>query len=213
MEELIFKYFPNIGKEQKEQFKALGPLYREWNQKINVISRKDIDNLYLHHVLHSLAIAKHTTFPNGSAILDVGTGGGFPGIPLAIMFPQCNFYLCDSINKKIKVVNEVKESLGLKNLVAKQIRAEEIDQKFDFVVSRAVTNLSEFLPWVWKKIKPSGKDLPRGIIYLKGGVVNEEIAAAAQKMDINFNRFSKIEIQTWFKEEWFNEKSIIFVKR
>jgi len=213
MEELVYKYFPKIGKEQKEKIAALGPLYREWNQKINVISRKDIDNLYLHHVLHSLAIAKHTTFRNNSTILDVGTGGGFPGIPLAILFPECNFYLCDSINKKIKVVNAVKEALGLKNVIAKQIRAQEIDQNFDFVVSRAVTDLSTFLPWVWKKTKPSGKELPRGILYLKGGVVNEEIATAAQNMNINFNRFSKTEIQTWFEEKWFQEKSIIFIKR
>lgn len=213
MEELIYKYFPNIGKEQKKQIEALGPLYREWNQKINVISRKDIDNLYLHHVLHSLAIAKHTDFPSGSSILDVGTGGGFPGIPLAIMFPECNFYLCDSINKKIKVVNAVIDALGLKNIVAKQIRAEEIDHSFDFVVSRAVTDLSEFLPWVWKKVKPSGKNSPRGILYLKGGVVGDQIAAAAEKLNISFDRFSKIEVQTWFKEEWFQEKSIIFVKR
>ncbi len=213
MEELIFKYFPNLEKVQKEQLTALGPLYSEWNQKINVISRKDIDNLYLHHVLHSLAIAKHTTFPSGSSILDVGTGGGFPGIPLAILYPNCNFYLCDSINKKIKVVNEVKDALGLKNVVAKPIRAEQIDQDFDFVVSRAVTDLSVFLPWVWKKIKLSGKDKPRGVLYLKGGLVNEEIAAAAQNMNISFNRFSKTEVQTWFNEEWFQEKSIIFVKR
>lgn len=213
MEELIFKYFPNLEKVQKEQLTALGPLYSEWNQKINVISRKDIDNLYLHHVLHSLAIAKHTTFPSGSSILDVGTGGGFPGIPLAILYPNCNFYLCDSINKKIKVVNEVKDALGLKNVVAKPIRAEQIDQDFDFVVSRAVTDLSIFLPWVWKKIKLSGKDKPRGVLYLKGGLVNEEIAAAAQNMNISFNRFSKTEVQTWFNEEWFQEKSIIFVKR
>ncbi len=213
MEELIFKYFPTLEPEQQEQFKALGPLYREWNQKINVISRKDIENLYLHHVLHSLAIAKHTCFPKDSTILDVGTGGGFPGIPLAILFPHSNFYLCDSINKKITVVNEVKDALGLKNIVAKQVRAQEIRQNFDFVVSRAVTDLSEFIPWVWKKIKPSEKDLSRGILYLKGGMVNEEIATAAQKMNIKFNNFSKIEIQNWFNEEWFQEKCIIFIKR
>lgn len=213
MEELIYKYFPTIGETKKNQIKAMGPLYREWNQKINVISRKDIGNLYLHHILHSLAIAKHTTFPNGSSILDVGTGGGFPGIPLAIMFPECNFYLCDSIRKKIKVVNEIKESLGLKNVVAKQIRAEEVEQKFDFVVSRAVTDLSTFLPWIWKKIRPSERETPRGLLYLKGGVVNEEIVASAKKMNINFNNFSKTEVQTWFKEEWFQEKCIIFIKR
>lgn len=213
MEELIYKYFPNINREQKEQIKALGPLYREWNQKINVISRKDIDNLYLHHVLHSLAIAKHTRFPAGSTILDVGTGGGFPGIPLAIIFPECNFFLCDSIKKKIKVVNEIKHSLSLKNVTAQQIRAEEIEQKFNFVISRAVTDLSQFLPWVWKKVKPSTKESTNGVLYLKGGMVTDEITTAASKMNIKLNNFSITEIKSWFKEEWFQEKCIIFIKR
>lgn len=213
MEELIYKYFPNLEVEKKEQIKALGPLYREWNLKINVISRKDIDNLYLHHILHSLAIAKHTTFPTGSNILDVGTGGGFPGIPLAILFPECNFYLCDSIKKKIKVVNEVKESLGLKNIIAKQIRAEEIDSSFNFIVSRAVTDLSQFLPWIWKKVLPSTKESSNGVLYLKGGMISDEITTAAKKMNIKLSNISKTEIQSWFQEEWFQEKCVIFIKR
>jgi len=214
MEELIFKYFPNLSQLQREKITAMGPLYRDWNQKINVISRKDIDNLYLHHVLHSLSIAKRLSFPAGAKILDVGTGGGFPGIPLAIMFPQCHFYLCDSTLKKIGVVNEVKDALSLDNVYAKQIRAEEINEVFDFVVSRAVTDLSSFLPWVWKKIKPGNMDgIPRGIIYLKGGSVNEEMSLAAQKMKIKMDCFSKTEINSWFEEGWFEEKSVIFIKR
>jgi len=199
---------------QREKITALGPLYRDWNQKINVISRKDIDNLYLHHILHSLSVAKLLNFPDGAKILDVGTGGGFPGIPLAILFPQCHFYLCDSILKKIRVVNEIKDSLLLENVYAKQIRAEEIDEVFDFVVSRAVTDLSTFLPWVWKKVKPGNIDgVPRGILYLKGGFVNEEISLAAEKMKIKMDSFSKNEINSWFEESWFEEKSIIFIKR
>lgn len=214
MEELIFKYFPNLSQLQREKITALGPLYRDWNQKINLISRKDIDNLYLHHVLHSLSIAKLVDFPDGAKILDVGTGGGFPGIPLAILFPQCHFYLCDSTLKKIGVVNEIKDALSLENVYAKQIRAEEIDELFDFVVSRAVTDLSTFLPWVWKKIKPSNLGgSPRGVIYLKGGSVNEEMSLAAQKMKIKMDCFSKNEINSWFEESWFEEKSIIFIKR
>ncbi len=214
MEELIFKYFPNLSQSQREKITSLGPLYRDWNQKINVISRKDIDNLYLHHVLHSLSIAKRLNFPAGAKILDVGTGGGFPGIPLAILFPQCHFYLCDSILKKIGVVNEITDALSLENVYAKQIRAEEIDEQFDFVVSRAVTDLSTFLPWVWRKIKPGNLEgTPRGIIYLKGGSVNEEMSLAAEKMKIKMECFSKSEIKSWFEESWFEEKSIIFIKR
>lgn len=214
MEELIFKYFPKLNQLQREKIRSLGPLYRDWNQKINVISRKDIDNLYLHHVLHSLSIAKLIDFPAGAKVLDVGTGGGFPGIPLAILFPECHFYLCDSILKKIGVVNEIKETLALKNVYANQIRAEEIDDSFDYVVSRAVTDLSTFLPWVWRKIKLSNPEGPhRGVIYLKGGSVNEEISLAAEKMKIKMGCFSKTEINTWFEESWFEEKSVIFIKR
>jgi 16S rRNA (guanine527-N7)-methyltransferase len=214
MEELIFKYFPNLSRLQRDKITALGPLYRDWNQKINLISRKDIDNLYLHHILHSLSVAKLLNFPDGAKILDVGTGGGFPGIPLAILFPHCHFYLCDSILKKIGVVNEIKDALLLENVYAKQVRAEEIDEVFDFVVSRAVTDLSTFLPWVWKKVKPGNMDgVPRGVLYLKGGFVNDEISLAAEKMKIKMDSFSKNEINSWFEESWFEEKSIIFIKR
>ncbi|MHC1778964.1 MAG: 16S rRNA (guanine(527)-N(7))-methyltransferase RsmG [Bacteroidales bacterium] len=214
MEELIYKYFPELTPEQKQQISMLLPLYREWNQKINLISRKDIENLYLHHVLHSLAIAKRCSFPDNSYILDVGTGGGFPGIPLAIMFPKCRFHLCDSIGKKITVVAEVASALSLKNVTAQKVRAEEIDDDFDFVVSRAVTDLSQFLPWVWKKIRVGkiGKQ-ERGVLYLKGGSVNDEMVAAARRLNLKMDSFSKTEISNWFDEPWFEEKSVIFVKR
>lgn len=214
MEELIFKYFPQITEQQKALYSKLFPLYSEWNQKINVVSRKDIDNLYLHHILHSLAIARRVSFPAGSKILDVGTGGGFPGIPLAIMFPECNFTLCDSILKKIKVVTEVKEALGLKNVNAIRMRADEAEGTYDFVVSRAVTDLSSFLPWVWNKIEQGKKEgTERGVLYLKGGELNEEMAMAAKKMNIRQERFYKSDISQWFSEEWFKEKSVIFIKR
>lgn len=214
MEEIIFKYFPHISDKQKEQFKALYPLYKDWNEKINVISRKDIDNLYIHHVLHSMAIAKYIQFPKGSRVLDVGTGGGFPGIPLAILYPECSFYLCDSIKKKITVVSEISQSLNLKNITANQIRAEEINQKFDFVVSRAVTELSQFVKWVWQKID-LGKieQHNRGIIYLKGGDLNQEFSNTVMNNKIEMKQISKIEISQWFQEEWFIDKSVIFINR
>ena len=213
MEELIFNYFPELTKIQKEQIKTLAPVYKEWNAKVNVISRKDIDNLYLHHVLHSLAIAKHTKFPHGSSVLDVGTGGGFPGIPLAILFPGTNFFLCDSISKKVKVVNEVIKVLGLKNAEAKHTRAQEVNYEFDFVVSRAVTDLAQFIPWVWNKIIPSGNQLSRGIIYLKGGDLDQEIAQALKINNINSKCISRSNVSEWFEEEWFLEKEVIFIKR
>ena len=214
MEELIFKYFPELTEKQKEMFVSLFPVYSEWNQKINLISRKDIGNLYLHHVLHSLAIAKRVKFPPKSRVLDVGTGGGFPGVPLAIMFPETNFTLCDSILKKIKVVNEVKDTLGLKNVNAVRMRADEVKGMFDFVVSRAVTDLSSFIPWVWNKIeKGDCNGVNRGVLYLKGGELNEEMAACADKLKIPMNKFSKTQISEWFEEEWFIEKSLIFIKR
>ncbi len=214
MEEIIFKYFPNLSQKQREQINALYPIYKEWNNRINVISRKDIDNLYLHHVLHSMAIAKFIEFPKNSRVLDVGTGGGFPGIPLAILFPDCSFYLCDSIKKKITVVNEVSSYLGLQNITAEQIRAEEIKQSFDFVVSRAVTELSQFVNWVWNKIE-LGKieQSNRGIIYLKGGDLNQEFSNTVKNNKIEMKQISKIEINKWFQEEWFNDKSVIFINR
>jgi 16S rRNA (guanine527-N7)-methyltransferase len=213
MEELIFNYFPKMTPLQKEQIKALAPVYKEWNTKVNVISRKDIDNIYLHHVLHSLAIAKHTKFPPGSSVMDVGTGGGFPGIPLAILFPGTNFFLCDSISKKVKVVNEVIKVLGLKNAEAKHTRAQEVDYEFDFVVSRAVTDLSLFIPLVWAKIIPSGRQLSRGIIYLKGGDLDQEIAHALKVNNLGTGRVSRNKVSEWFEEEWFKEKEVIFIKR
>ena len=184
----------------------LYPLYKEWNEKINLISRKDIDELYLHHVLHSLSIAKFISFPAGTTVLDVGTGGGFPGIPLAILFPETRFCLCDSILKKINVVNDISSKLGLNNIRTERSRAEDIDGRFDYVVSRAVTELQLFLPWVWRKVD-------KGVIYLKGGELAEEIANAAKAVRTEMSNISKTEITTWFTEEWFAGKSIIFVKR
>lgn len=177
--DILLKYFPDITAKQQEQFARLQELYTLWNSQINVISRKDIDLLYERHVLHSLGIAKVMSFLPGENVLDVGTGGGFPGIPLAILFPETQFHLVDSIGKKIKVVNEVASALGLKNVKASHARAEEIKEKFDFVVSRAVTQLKDFYPWVKGKFnKASNNKLPNGILYLKGGDLTQEIADA-----------------------------------
>ena len=206
MEKLIYKYFPELTPTQRWQTEQLYPLYKKWNEKINLVSRKDIEQLYLHHVLHSLAIAKFISFPAGATILDVGTGGGFPGIPLAIVFPESRFCLCDSILKKINVVNEISARLGLSNVHTERARAEEIGGKFDYVVSRAVTELQLFLPWIWKKVD-------KGVIYLKGGNLAEEMAQAAKAVKTDMKNISKTEISSLFKEEWFKEKSIIFVKR
>src|SRR4051812_45654204 len=175
---LITHYFPNLSDNQVKQFEALGALYSDWNAKINVISRKDIDNLYLHHILHSLAIAKIVSFLPGAEILDVGTGGGFPGVPLAILFPRTEFQLVDSIGKKITVVKEVSRAIALTNIVAEQLRAEQVKKKYDFVVSRAVTDMKEFYHWVHNKTKPkSVHTLDNGILYLKGGDLDEELNA------------------------------------
>ena len=213
---MIKEHFEGITLEQQRQFEMLTPLYEDWNSKINVVSRKDIDKLQLHHVLHSLAIAKFVDmaelFLPGTKVMDVGTGGGFPGIPLAIMYPDVEFLLVDSIGKKIKVVTEVAQALGLKNVRAVKARVEEIDEKFDFIVSRAVTDLGNFLPWVKNKYT-------RGIIYLKGGDLNPggalytEIENAAAKCRINKKTITFCSIDEWFKDEFFKEKRVIYIPR
>lgn len=202
--DLLLKYFPNLTPNQIEQFDALLPLYKDWNSKINVISRKDIDELYLRHVLHSLGIAKVMTFTSGSSILDVGTGGGFPGVPLAILFPECEFHLVDSINKKLKVINGVSQSLGLQNIRTTHSRVEAIDEQFDFIVSRAVTAMPEFTKWVKGKIlKKQKNELKNGILYLKGGDLSEEL-----------QQYSTVEIfslNNYFKEDFFETKKVVYL--
>ena len=203
MQELL-KYFPNISERQKQQFAALLPLYEEWNGKINLISRKDMGNFYERHVLHSLSIAKIVEFKPMSEVLDVGTGGGFPGIPLAILFPQCRFHLVDSIGKKIGVVNDVVSRLGLDNVRAEQVRAEQVDGEYDFVVSRAVTRMSELVPWVKKKISRSHyNSLPNGILCLKGGDLLDELAP--------FKKARVYEIGDFFDEEFFATKKVVYL--
>ncbi|MHA8099905.1 16S rRNA (guanine(527)-N(7))-methyltransferase RsmG [Aquirufa aurantiipilula] len=203
--DIIKNYFPELTSKQLEQFEMLYPLYQEWNEKINVISRKDIDNLMLHHVLHSLGIAKIINFRPGTEILDVGTGGGFPGIPLAILFPQCTFTLVDSIGKKIKVVEGVAASLGLENVTALHTRAEDLDQDFEFVVSRAVTRITPFYYWVKNKISPNHFHTQRnGILCLKGGDLTEELAEFSKKHKI-------FELGEIFNEEFFETKKVVYV--
>ena len=201
---LISDYF-TLTERQAEQFAQLDALYRDWNSKINVISRKDIDNLYEHHVLHSLAIAKLLPFQPGTSIMDVGTGGGFPGIPLAILFPECQFLLIDSIGKKIKVASEVAKALGLTNVICKQERAEEEKQKFDFVVSRAVMPLPDLVKLIRKNISPKHRNaVPNGLIVLKGGDLKEEIAPYMKTAEVT-------PCSHWFKGEWFEGKQIIYL--
>lgn len=203
--DIILKYFPNLTERQREQFAALLPLYEEWNAQINVISRKDMENFYEHHVLHSLAIAKAMPFAPMSEVLDVGTGGGFPGVPLAIMFPDARFTLIDSIGKKIKVVTDVIDRLGLTNSKAMQIRAEQLEGEYDFVVSRAVTTLGEFVPWVKKKIsKTQYNQLHNGILYLKGGDLTNELFSFRHKV-------KTWDISEWFDGEWFETKKVIYL--
>ncbi len=203
--DIILKYFPELTERQREQFAALLPLYEEWNAQINVISRKDMENFYEHHVLHSLAIAKAIRFAPMTEVLDVGTGGGFPGVPLAVMFPEARFTLVDSIGKKIKVVNDVVERLGLKNTKAMQTRAEQLDGEYDFVVSRAVTTLGEFVPWVKNKIsKNQYNSLRNGILYLKGGDLTNELFAFRHKV-------KTWDIGEWFDGEWFETKKVIYL--
>ncbi len=204
--DLIVKYFPDLTPAQQQQYRQLPELYQFWNSQINLISRKDIDLLFERHVLHSLGIAKVITFLPGENVLDVGTGGGFPGIPLAIMFPDTQFLLVDSIGKKIKVVNEVAKAIGLKNLKAEHTRAEEVAGKFDFVVSRAVTQLKDFYPWVRGKFHNISKNtIPNGILYLKGGDLAQEI----KESGLAVNLFG---LKNYFDEEFFETKQVIYVK-
>ena len=204
MEEIL-EYFPSLTEEQIRQFGALWDLYRDWNSKINVISRKDIDNLYEHHVLHSLAIAKALKFKPGTSVLDFGTGGGFPGIPLAILFPEVSFKLIDGTGKKILVANSIAESIGLKNVYAEQKRGEDEKGKYDFVVSRAVMPLQELVKIVRKNISKNDRNsLPNGIIVLKGGKLDEEIKNYRKLVEID-------EISTWFKAPWFKEQYVIYL--
>jgi 16S rRNA (guanine527-N7)-methyltransferase len=200
---IIIKYFPRLDEKQKDLFEKLEPLYAEWNAQINVISRKDFEGFYERHVLHSLGIAKLISFTPGTNVLDVGTGGGFPGIPLAIMFPEVKFHLVDSIGKKIKVVNAVIESLGLQNATARQIRAEELKDKYDFVVSRAVTRLPEFVPWVRNNISDKQMNaMPNGILYLKGGDVTEETKPYKKIVFVK-------KLSDYFDEEFFETKKVL----
>lgn len=203
--EQILNYFPELTDIQKKQFAALYDLYREWNSKINVISRKDIENLYEHHVLHSLAIAKTVNFRPGTSILDFGTGGGFPGIPLAIMFPECQFKLIDGTGKKILVAQEVAKAVGLTNCTPVQLRGEDERGKFDFVVSRAVMQLPDLMKIVRKNISDKQRNaLPNGVICLKGGDVQAETSPFKKIVEVT-------DIDNFFKEEWFNGKHIIYV--
>ena len=201
----ILKYFPDLTEQQTAQFTALMDLYRDWNGKINVISRKDIDNLYTHHVLHSLSIARYINWTDGTRILDFGTGGGFPGIPLAIMFPQCSFKMIDGTGKKIKVVNGVADAIGLKNVNAVQLRGEDEKDRYDFVVSRAVMQLPDLVKIVRKNISTKQRNaLPNGLICLKGGNIAEEAKAFR-------NIVETTEISQWFDEEWFKGKYLVYL--
>jgi 16S rRNA (guanine527-N7)-methyltransferase len=205
--ELILKYFPDITLRQREQFEALGTLYREWNERINVISRKDMEHLYTRHILHSLAIAKACQFEAGARIVDIGCGGGFPSVPLAILFPEVEFTAVDSIGKKIRVVEGVKEGSGITNLTARNCRAEQLDEKFDYVVSRAVTEMAKFMPWAWPLLRRGVKGtLPNGILYLKGGELAEELAATRRRWDL-------YDISAWFEDEFFETKRVVYTKK
>ena len=198
----IRAYFPDLQPDQIEKFEMLEALYKDWNTKINVISRKDIDQLYLHHVLHSLGIAKVQPFKTGTSVMDIGTGGGFPGIPLAILFPETQFFLIDAIGKKIKVVNEVANALNLKNVSAAHMRAEKVKEQFDFVVSRAVTNMPDFVKWVRKKVKKkSVHELKNGILYLKGGDLSEELS--------DFPNARQFALSNYFEEDFFETKKVV----
>ena len=202
--DIILNHFPNLSENQISQFSKLGELYAFWNAQINVISRKDIDELQIRHVLHSLGIAKVQSFKPGANILDVGTGGGFPGIPLAILFPETRFHLVDSIAKKIKVVNEIVVALDLKNVKAEAMRAEEVKGEFDFIVSRAVTNMDEFVKWTRNKIsKKQQHELKNGILYLKGGDLTEELQ--------HFSNAKIFNLTDYFEDEFFETKKVVHI--
>jgi 16S rRNA (guanine527-N7)-methyltransferase len=204
--EIIEKYFPNLTPQQRDRFIAFGPNFIEWNNQINLISRKDTENLYERHILHSLGIAKVIRFTEGTKIMDVGTGGGFPGLPLAIMFPETEFTLVDSIGKKIKVVQEMAKALDLKNVQAFHSRAEDIPCKFDFITGRAVTDLNAFYGWVKNKISNKQKNgLPNGIIYLKGGDMKEELAPFRRRAQI-------FPLPTYFEEPFFETKAVVYIE-
>lgn len=204
---LITKYFPTLSDRQKSQFEALYDLYAEWNAKINVVSRKDFDQLYLRHILHSLAIAKVCHFEDGAKVLDVGCGGGFPSVPLAILFPNVEFVSADSIGKKITVVKGVCEGAGITNIDARNTRVEQINEQFDYVVSRAVTEMATFVGWIWNKIRRGQKgSLPNGILYLKGGDLEAELAATKLK-------WQQTNISDFFEEEFFETKKVVYTAR
>lgn len=206
MKEKLLKYFPDLSQQQLDQYELLAKEFLSWNEKINLISRKDTENLFEHHILHSLAIAKVCKFKPQCEIMDIGTGGGFPGLPLAIMFPETKFYLVDSIGKKIKVVQALVEALGLKNVEAEQIRAENVNRQFDFIVSRAVTYLPDFMQWTKGKIsKIQYHDLANGVLYLKGGDLTEELSTIK-------NKYKIYDIDQYFEEEFFETKKVIHVK-
>jgi 16S rRNA (guanine527-N7)-methyltransferase len=203
--ELINKYFPDLTADQRDKFGQMEELYQFWNAKVNVISRQDIDTLYERHVLHSLGIAKVQEFKSGTGVLDVGTGGGFPGIPLAIMFPKAQFHLVDSIGKKIRVVQEIAQALKLDNVKAEQVRAEKLDDSYEFVVSRAVTRITPFVGWVKKNVsKNSFHTLRNGILYLKGGDLTEELSELNQKSRV-------YELSKYFEEDFFETKKVVYV--
>ena len=205
--DLIIKHFPDITERQKQQFESLGALYEEWNARINVVSRKDMEHLYTRHILHSLAIAKVCQFEAGARVVDIGCGGGFPSVPLAIMFPEVEFVGCDSIAKKIRVVEGIKAGAGIDNLTAVNSRAEQLGQKFDYVVSRAVTEMARFMPWAWPLLRKGERgSLPNGILYLKGGELAEELAATRRHWDL-------YDIRTMFDDEFFDTKRVVYTKK